>query len=166
MEPLSKTDLESKNKSNDRLLKSTETQSKLIFIADDNEGDRKNLTIALEHLGFPFRFVFMKNGEELLQNLELYYSENQSFPKMILLDYNMEKENGYPSGKETLRMIKSHFLYKTIPVLVLSDSRTDNIVIEVYNLGANSFIIKPATLQEFENFVRTLNSYWFELAAI
>jgi two-component system response regulator len=143
---------------------------KIIFAADNNENDKILFNKALEKTELPFKILYFKDGPELLKNLENYYSEKQAFPKMILLDLNIQKGElsipHKPNGLETLKMLKSHFLYKTIPVLVISSERSDEDVVEAYNLGANSFIVKPATTKEFEDFITMLNSYWFELATI
>ncbi len=136
---------------------------KLIFAADANENERLLLNQAFEETKLPFKIEFTKNGEELLKGLENYYAENQAFPKMILLDLNIPKPF---SGLEILKSIKAHFLYKTIPILILSSERSDANIIEAYSLGANSFIVKPASFKEFQNFVKTLNNYWFEMAAL
>src|SRR4051794_40999961 len=114
----------------------------VIFAADNNESDRVLLKQVFDETNLPFRILFVSNGEELLKNLEEYYSQKQTFPRMILLDLNMPDP---VDGLEALKRIKSHFLYKTVPVLVLSSERSDKYIIEAYNLGANSFIVKPAS---------------------
>jgi CheY-like chemotaxis protein len=146
-----------------KLKRRMNTAEKIIFVADNNQNDRDLLIKALEETHVPFRIEFSGNGRELLKNLEIFYAQNQSFPKMILLDFNLDKDG---NGLEILKTIKAHFLYKTIPVLILSSKKTDEYVVQAYNLGANSFIVKPGTLKEFQDFVQTLNKYWFELAAL
>ena len=139
------------------------TSENIIFAADNNKNDQAFLEQAFQETHLPFKIDFSKTGEELLKKLEEHYAGTQSFPRMILLDLNMPKPI---DGLDTLKRIKSHFLYKTIPVLVLSSEKSDKYIVEAYNLGANSFIVKPATLKEFQDFVNTLSKYWFELAAL
>ncbi len=133
-----------------------------IFAADNDESDQELLINAFKAANKPFKIIFSKDGEKLLRDLEDFYAKNQAFPRMILLDLNMTD----PDGLETLSTIKSHFLYKAIPVLVLSSKASDEVIIKAYTRGANSFIVKPATAKGFEDFVSTLNRYWFEFASL
>ena len=136
---------------------------KIIYVADDNENDRNLILQALGNAKVAFKIQFAENGQDLFRKMENLYSTQQIFPRMILLDFNMK---GPPSGLDILKMLKAHFLFKVIPVLVLSSEKTDEYLIEAYSLGANSFIVKPPTLKGFEDFIQTLNKYWFELADI
>jgi two-component system, response regulator len=63
-------------------------------------------------------------------------------------------------GKEVLRQIKSDDRLKSIPVVVLTASREDRDLAECYNLGANSFVVKPVEFDEFADTVAKLNYYW------
>jgi DNA-binding response OmpR family regulator len=140
-----------------------DTLEQTIFICDANEKDKALLKQVFEETRVPYKFKFTKNGEELLKQIEEFYSEKQIFPRMILLDLNIPEP---VSGMETLKKLKSHFLYKTIPVLVLSSEASDKDAVDSYNLGANSFIVKPANLEQFKAFVNTINEYWFKLARL
>ena len=66
-------------------------------------------------------------------------------------------------GKEVLRRIKADDRLKSIPVVVLTSSREDRDINECYNLGANSFVVKPV---EFDNFAKTVASLGYYWAAI
>ena len=65
-------------------------------------------------------------------------------------------------GREALAEIKSDESLRRIPVVVLSTSRAEPDVLDAYDLGASSFITKPATHKEFANVMNTLVRYWFE----
>jgi CheY-like chemotaxis protein len=77
-------------------------------------------------------------------------------PKVIFLDLKLPKVNGL----EVLRRLKSDPVTRTIPVVVLSSSQEERDLIESYNLGANSYIVKPMDFDEFGTSVRMLGLYW------
>ena len=77
-------------------------------------------------------------------------------PKVVILDLKLPKLDGI----EVLRRIKSDDRTKTIPVVVLTSSREDCDMVESYNLGANSYIVKPVNFDDFSNVIRDLGHYW------
>ncbi|MDD1674806.1 MAG: response regulator [Methanomicrobiales archaeon] len=77
-------------------------------------------------------------------------------PKVILLDLKLPKIDGI----EVLRRIKENPQTRTIPVVVLTSSKEERDVVESYNLGVNSYIVKPVKFDEFANVIRDLGLYW------
>lgn len=77
-------------------------------------------------------------------------------PKVVILDLKLPKMNGV----EVLRKIKSDDRTRTIPVVVLTSSREDCDMVESYNLGANSYIVKPVNFDDFSSTIRDLGHYW------
>ena len=65
-------------------------------------------------------------------------------------------------GREALREIKSDPDLRKIPVVVLTTSKADTDIGQIYDLGANSFISKPVTFDSLVNVMKTLGKYWFE----
>lgn len=82
-----------------------------------------------------------------------------SGPKAILLDLKLP----LISGLEVLRQIRSDPRTQFIPVVVLTSSREDRDIIESYELGVNSYIVKPVDFEQFTEAVRTLGMYWLLL---
>jgi CheY-like chemotaxis protein len=66
-------------------------------------------------------------------------------------------------GLEVLRQIKSDPRTRAIPVVALTSSREDRDVVESYNLGVNSYIVKPVDFEQFNEAVRQLGLYWLLL---
>ena len=78
---------------------------------------------------------------------------------MVLLDLKLAKVDGL----EVLRQIKSDPRTRKIPVVILTSSREERDVVESYNLGVNSYILKPVDFQQFSEAVRTIGLYWLLL---
>ena len=108
---------------------------------------------------------FVSNGEELLDYLYRrgqYANNNAPKPGLILLDLNMPKMN----GKTALRIIKSDPDLKHIPVVVLTTSNQDKEALDTYDLGANSYIVKPVKFENLVRVIKTLGDYWFSIVKL
>jgi len=80
-------------------------------------------------------------------------------PKLILLDLKMPKVDGI----EVLEKIKSHEITKRIPVVVLTSSKENPDIAKCYDLGANSYIVKPVEFEDFIGAITTSGMYWMLL---
>ena len=112
----------------------------------------------------PLRFV--RDGEELMSYLqcreELTAGALRSRPGLLLLDLNMPRKD----GREALREIKGDPRLRSIPVVVLTTSDTQEDVELVYALGGNSFISKPVTFDGLMKSLKILGHYWFQVAKL
>ncbi len=80
-------------------------------------------------------------------------------PKLVLLDLKLPKVNGL----EVLAVIKSDAGLKHIPVVMLTSSREDPDIRQAYELGANSYIVKPVDFEQFLAAVSEIGFYWMLL---
>jgi CheY-like chemotaxis protein len=80
-------------------------------------------------------------------------------PALILLDVNMPRMNGI----ETLKAIRSHPRTRTVPVVILTSSKLERDVVESYDLGVNSYVVKPVDFEQFVEATREIGSYWLLL---
>jgi CheY-like chemotaxis protein len=131
-----------------------------ILIVEDNPYDADLAIRALQRNNLANKIVHLNDGAEALYFIfgtGMYEGRNVEItPKVILLDLKMPKV----SGLEVLEKIKSDPRTRVIPVVILTSSAEDPDVKRSYELGANSYIVKPV---EFENFARTISElglYW------
>ncbi len=136
-----------------------------ILVAEDDADDRFLLETAFAENGFKGKLEFVENGVELLEylrNLKIDANNDHPLPGFILLDLNMPKKD----GREVLKEIKEDPRFKKIPVIVFTTTKNENEINRCYELGANTYVVKPVG---FENLVKTIEdirSYWFSTAQI
>lgn len=134
-----------------------------ILFVDDNQDDAALTLLALKKGGLTNIIYHVKDGAEALDFMycrENYTSRNiQNRPKLILLDLKMPKITGI----EVLEKLKSDDVHKTIPVVVLTSSKEDPDVKRCYELGANSYIVKPVESANFFNTIKDLGLFWMIL---
>jgi CheY-like chemotaxis protein len=130
-------------------------------MADDDTDDQMLTKDAFRHAVVSEEIRFVTNGEDLLKYLRANGSESPR-PKLILLDLNMPRKNGI----EALQEIKADPGLRSIPVVVLTTSSADSDVAKSYELGAASFITKPASMASYVDMVRNLGQYWFDTVTL
>ena len=83
----------------------------------------------------------------------------ESGPRLILLDLKLPKVDGL----EVLKRVKGDPRTRRIPVVVLTSSKEQSDLIESYDLGVNSYIVKPVSFEQFVTAVEGLGTYWLSL---
>ena len=140
-------------------------QKLLILIAEDDADDRFLLQTVFAEKGYPDKIEFVENGVELLDFLSKIFEKNGSggnFPGFILLDLNMPKKD----GREVLKEIKEHPVFKKIPVVVFTTTKNENEIKRCYELGANTYVVKPVSFEALLKVVDDIREYWFSTASI
>jgi CheY-like chemotaxis protein len=99
-----------------------------------------------------------RDGEEAIAFFDSWEA-GEPLPICILLDLRMPKMNGL----EVLRRLKSHPRFSTIPVVILTTSSEDSDIEEAYNLGCNSYIVKPVDFDKFVDVAAKIELYWCAL---
>lgn len=134
-----------------------------ILIVEDTLEDLDLALRALRKAKISNRIHVARDGEEALEFIfcEGSFAERkmEDGPKVILLDLKLPKIDGL----EVLRRIKHDPRTKSIPIVVLTSSREQNDVVESYDLGVNSYIVKPVNFEQFSEAVQKLGMYWLLL---
>jgi CheY-like chemotaxis protein len=139
-------------------------QKHFILIAEDDADDRFLLQTVFEEKGYTDKIEFVENGVELLEYLHQISARNNGshFPTIILLDLNMPKKD----GREALREIKQNPLLKKIPVVVFTTTKSEHEIRRCYELGANTYVVKPVSFEGLIRVINEIRGYWMEVASI
>jgi two-component system response regulator len=131
-----------------------------ILLVEDNPHDAEMTIRALKRVNLANRLTHLKDGAEALEFIfsrGAYAGRNTAEkPKVILLDIKMPKVDGI----EVLRQIKADPYTKTIPVVIMTSSKEEQDVVTSYNLGVNSYVVKPVDFEGFAKAVSELGFYW------
>ena len=137
-----------------------------ILVAEDDADDRFLLETAFAENGFKGKLEFVENGVELLDYLRNLKTEDANtehpLPGFILLDLNMPKKD----GREVLKEIKEDPRFKKIPVIVFTTTKNENEINRCYELGANTYVVKPVGYENLVKTIEDIRSYWFSTAQI
>ena len=140
--------------------------SVVILMADDDEDDRLMAKEAFTEVKLLNYFHTVENGEELMEYLYRRgkYADPAVSPRpgLILLDLNMPKKD----GRQALKEIKADPSLRSIPIVVLTTSKAEEDILRSYDLGVNSFIVKPVTFEGLVDIMKTLTKYWFEIVEL
>ena len=140
-------------------------QSTVMLIVEDSDEDYYATTRAFKSAGVANNLYRCINGEEALDYLYQrgsYNNKNAPRPNLILLDLNMPTV----SGKEVLKNLKSNPDLEKIPVIIFTTSSDEMDIDQCYDLGANSYIHKPVSLENFIESIKRLKEYWFEIVIL
>jgi two-component system, response regulator len=124
-----------------------------ILLVEDNPNDVQLTLHALNRYRLTNRVRVVRDGAEAL---EFLFAQRADVPKVVLLDLKLPRVDGI----EVLRAVRADARTRTIPVVVLTSSREERDVAEMYDLGVNSYIVKPVDFEQFTEAVRQLGLYW------
>jgi two-component system response regulator len=131
-----------------------------VLLVEDNIHDAEMTIRALRKVNLSNNLVHVKDGEEALDFIfargKFSGRETERLPKVILLDIKMPKVDGI----EVLRQLKSQDTSKTIPIVIMTSSKEEQDVIRSYQLGVNSYVVKPVDFEGFAKAVSELGLYW------
>jgi CheY-like chemotaxis protein len=131
-----------------------------ILLVEDNRMDVELIRDAFRETGLAHEVDIAENGERALDYLiGRGDDENRSvtrLPDLVLLDLKMPGIDGF----EVLRRVKSTSGLRRIPVIVLTSSREEGDRAMSYDLGANSYLVKPVSFEGFVALVRVIHGYW------
>ncbi len=136
---------------------------KIILLVEDNPDDEALTLRAFKKNNIQNEVVVAHDGVEALDYLfgagAHAGRDAGDLPQVVLLDLKLPKVDGL----EVLRRIRADERTKLLPVVILTSSKEDKDVINGYRLGANSYVRKPVSFDEFLEAARALGLYWLLL---
>ena len=134
-----------------------------LLLVEDNPQDLELALRSLRKVNLANHIEVARDGAEAL---DIIFCEGphagrkiSDGPRVILLDLKLPKVDGL----EVLKRVKGDPRTRTIPVVVLTSSKEQRDIVESYNLGVNSYIVKPVNFDGFTNAMRDLGVYWLML---
>lgn len=128
-----------------------------LLLVEDNPNDVELTLHVFRKHRLANNVKVVRDGAEALEFLfgDAFYD----LPQLILLDLKLPKINGL----EVLAKLKSDSRTKRVPVVVLTSSREERDLFMCYELGVNSYIVKPVDFAQFTEAIRQLGLYWLVL---
>jgi CheY-like chemotaxis protein len=142
------------------------SRASTILVVDDDPADQFLVQEAMRTANLNYDLRIVSDGDEAIEYLyhRGRYAESHRAPRpdLILLDLNMPRY----SGRQVARAVKSDPTLRAIPIVVLTTSRLEQDVDDLYDVGVNSYIQKPVNFDEFTEALRDLSSYWLSRASL
>ena len=134
-----------------------------ILVVEDNPGDARLIMEVLKSNKIHNSLHIVKDGVEAMDFLHKKGEfADVPRPDLIFLDLNLPKKD----GREVLAELKSDNDLKSIPVVVMTMSQSEEDILRAYNLHANCFVTKPIDLDQFVKVVESIEDFWFSLVKL
>ena len=134
----------------------------MILVAEDDPTDAFFLQRAFAKTGISIGLKFVRDGQEAIDYLrgEGPFTDRSAhpLPQLMLLDLKMPRLNGF----EVLHWLKTQPLLKRMLVIVFSSSAEEGDINRAYDLGANSYLVKPHATEQLLQLVDRVEKYWLE----
>lgn len=133
-----------------------------ILMVEDNPMDAELTIRALKSGGLANKLLWVKDGQQALDFLFRqgeFATREDTVPRIVLLDLKMPKIDGI----EVLRAIRADPRTKPIPVVVMTSSQEEQDVVRSYELGVNSYVVKPVDFNAMAELARQAGYYWLAI---
>ena len=127
--------------------------ARTIYIVDDDEDDRMLMREAIENAVKEVNIIEVIDGKQLIELIEKQNILPDSEPTLIMLDMNMPRM----SGLESLLILRNNQKIRHIPIIMLSTTSNQQLILEAYKLGIKAFITKPASINEYSVIAEAIN---------
>ena len=125
----------------------------MVYLVDDDQDDLDILQEALSQNSYKGPVLPLHNGQRLIDQLNV--ADVSAAPNVIILDLNMPILDGF----QTLKKIRIHPAYKSVPVIVLTASSSKEDEIRSFELGCNFYMNKPTKMDEYRGLTNLVKKY-------
>lgn len=126
-----------------------------ILLVEDSDDDAELTIRAIKNNKIANRIELVRDGVEAIAYLE----SDRPLPRLVLLDLKLPRMNGL----DVLRRIRANPKTRVLPVVILTSSREEPDIASAYELGVNSYIVKPVEFEDFVKAVTNAGLYWMLL---
>jgi CheY-like chemotaxis protein len=126
-----------------------------ILLVEDNPVDIDLTMRAFSRRNLANPVLVARDGEEALEYIPRWEA-GETKPAVILLDLNMPRVDGLT----VLQTLKTHAEFCKIPIVILTTSKEDRDINKAYELGVNSYIVKPVNFDNFMDVAQQIELYW------
>ena len=137
-------------------------RTETILVAEDDIDDAFFLQRAFQKAGVSTSLQFVKDGQEAIDYLdgEGDFTDRAAYPTpdLLLLDLKMPRINGF----QVLEWVRQQPALKRLPVIIFSSSDEGKDINHAYDLGANSYLLKPHSSEDLIKVAQKLKMYWVE----
>lgn len=133
-----------------------------ILLVEDNPVDAELTMRGLKDQKLANGITWVKDGDEALDYVfkrGAYAARSGSGPRLILLDLKMPRLGGI----EVTRTLKEDERTRRIPIVIMTSSKEESDIVDSYNLGANSYIVKPLDFESLADVARQAGFYWLAI---
>jgi two-component system, response regulator len=133
-----------------------------LLLVEDSPNDAELTMRALKNGGLANKLVWVKDGKEALEYLFCegdYADRVGTAPRLVLLDLKMPKLG----GMEVLAAVKADKRTKRIPVVIMTSSQEEKDVAQAYDMGVNSYVVKPVDFKSLTQIVQKAGYYWLAI---
>jgi CheY-like chemotaxis protein len=134
------------------------TKQHKVLLVEDNRADARLVLEVFRDENICVNVDVVRDGEEamaFLHRVDQY--KDAAVPDLILLDLNLPKKD----GRQVLSELKEHPVFRSIPVVVLTTSQSEDDVAKSYRLHASCYVTKPIDLERFTKIIKSLDQFWF-----
>jgi len=131
-----------------------------VLLVEDNPDDEELAVMALQSAGLRLPIVVARDGAEAIETLTgAGAGITPARPLIVLLDLKLPKIDGFG----VLKRIRETDGLRTLPVVILTSSDTDDDINRSYALGVNSYVRKPVAFESYKSTIGALGQYWLTL---
>ena len=128
-----------------------------ILVVEDSDMDLDFCMQAFDEHAIANPVIVCRDGDEAMQFINAHpTSDNPRLPLLVLLDLRLPKVD----GMEVLRHARQHPVWKQVPFIILTTSRENSDIGTAYQIGVNSYIVKPVDFVSFAKVVKRIKLYW------
>ena len=128
-----------------------------ILVVEDSDMDLDFCMQAFDEHAIANPVIVCRDGDEAMQFIDAHpTSDNPRLPLLVLLDLRLPKVD----GMEVLRHARQHPVWKQVPFIILTTSRENSDIGTAYQIGVNSYIVKPVDFVSFAKVVKRIKLYW------